>query len=168
MTRHRLACALAFALVATPAVHAAEPKEEAKTAKDARENGRDNAKDKKPDESRPHVTLSWSTASEVDNFGYFVMRGDDEKGPFKALNEKAIPGAGNSDVPRDYRYLDFEVTPGKTYWYFLESVSTAGVREKFSPVLKRQCCKQAGAPSAGEATPPEAKKPAAAGETKPH
>ena len=111
----------------------------------------------KPDD-RPHVTLSWSTASEVDNFGYFVMRGDDEKGPFKQLNEKAIPGAINSEVPRDYKYVDFAVTPGKVYWYFLEAVSTSGVREKFSPVLKRQCCKQTAAPRPGGSEPGAEKK----------
>src|SRR5512140_700554 len=99
----------------------------------------------KPTDARPRVTLTWSTASEVDNYGYFVMRGDDEKGPFKAVNEKVIPGASNSDMPRGYRYEDFDVAQGKTYWYYLESLSTAGVREKFSPVLKRQCCKVPGA-----------------------
>ena len=94
------------------------------------------------DPSRPRITLTWSTASEVDNYGFFVMRADDEKGPFKALNEKAIPGSGNSDLPREYRYKDFTVVPGRSYHYYLESVSTRGVREKFSPVLKRECCKQ--------------------------
>lgn len=112
---------------------------------------------------RPHVTLTWSTASEVDNFGFFVMRGEDEKGPFKALNDKAVPGAGNSDLPREYRYEDYAVEPGKTYFYYLESVSTSGVHEKFSPVLKRQCCKQV-APKADEKKPAE---PAAKPEPKP-
>jgi hypothetical protein len=96
----------------------------------------------KPKNARPHLTLNWSTESEVDNFGYFVMRSENEKGPFKAVNDKAIPGAGNSEVPRNYRYEDYDVKLGKAYWYYLESVSTSGVREKFSPVLKRQCCKQ--------------------------
>jgi len=94
------------------------------------------------DPSRPRITLTWSTASEVDNYGFFVMRADDEKGPFKPLNEKAVPGAGNSDIPHEYRYKDFAVAPGRSYHYYLESVSTRGVREKFSPVLKRECCKQ--------------------------
>ncbi|MEO6323204.1 MAG: hypothetical protein ABIT01_19830 [Thermoanaerobaculia bacterium] len=93
------------------------------------------------DSPDPKITLKWSTASEVDNYGYFVFRGEDEKGPFQVLNERAIPGAGNSEVPRDYRYEDHAVTMGKTYFYYLESVSTMGAKEKFSPVLKRECCK---------------------------
>ncbi len=132
--------ALLLALAFAPALRGDEPK----AAKPA-------------DDARPHVTLTWSTASEVDNFGYFVMRGEDETGPFKAVNEKAIPGAGNSEVPKDYRYQDFDVTPGKTYWYYLESVSTSGVREKFSPVLKRQCCKTAAEKTSEKAPEPEKK-----------
>lgn len=93
----------------------------------------------------PHITLSWSTASEMDNYGFFVMRADEEKGPFKALNEKLLPGGGNSDVPLEYKYVDEKVVMGKTYFYFLESVSTSGVHEKFSPTLKKLCCKQPGA-----------------------
>lgn len=91
------------------------------------------------------ITLKWSTASEVDNYGYFVYRGETEEGPFKVLNERAIPGAGNSEVPRDYRYEDRAVKMGSTYFYYLESVSTVGVKEKFSPVLERECCKVPGA-----------------------
>ena len=89
----------------------------------------------------PRITLTWSTASEMDNYGFLVMRADDEKGPFTAVNPKLLPGGGNSDVPLEYRFVDENVVPGKAYWYFLESVSTTGVHEKFSPALKKVCCK---------------------------
>jgi hypothetical protein len=141
------ALALAAALALSGAVRAADEKKAPSPAAPAPAAAAaakpEAAKD---DPSRPRITLKWSTASEVDNYGFFVMRGDDEKGPFKALNEKAVPGAGNSDLPREYKYEDFNVVPGKTYHYYLESVSTLGVREKFSPVLKRECCKQVKAP----------------------
>ncbi len=87
------------------------------------------------------VTLKWTTASEVDNYGYFVWRGDAEEGPFTQVNKKAIPGAGNSDTPTNYVWEDREVELGRTYWYYLESISVQGVREKFSPVMSRKCCK---------------------------
>lgn len=94
-------------------------------------------------DARPRITLKWSTASEVDNYGFTVFRADEEKGPFKVLNDRPIAGGGNSDVPRDYRYEDLDVEVGRTYFYYLESISTQGVKEKFSPVLKKECCKQA-------------------------
>src|SRR5258706_11194694 len=105
-------------------------------------------------DDRPKVTLKWSTASEVDNYGFNIMRGDDEKGPFKAINEKIISGAGNSDTPKEYRYEDFGVIKGKTYHYYIESVSTTGVHEKFSPTLKKVCCKDPKAPETAKTDKP--------------
>jgi len=81
-------------------------------------------------------TIKWSTASEVDNFGYDVFRGDKEEGPFTRLNAKIIAGAGTVDEPRYYQYVDETIEAGKEYWYYVESVSLAGVREKFTPVFK--------------------------------
>jgi hypothetical protein len=105
-------------------------------------------------DDRPKVTLKWSTASEVDNYGFNIMRGDEEKGPFKAINEKILPGAGNSDTPKEYRFEDFGVVKGKTYHYYIESVSTTGVHEKFSPTLKKVCCKDPKAPEAAKTDKP--------------
>jgi hypothetical protein len=94
----------------------------------------------KPARQKPVLTLKWSTASEVDNYGFFIMRGDTEKGPFKQLNEQVVPGAGNADVPSKYVYEDKDVVEGRTYYYYLDSISLQGVREKFSPVLTKVCC----------------------------
>jgi len=111
-----------------------------------------------PAPDSPRIRLKWTTASEVDNYGYFVHRGDAEEGPFKVLNPRAIPGAGNSEVPSNYVYEDHAVEPGKTYFYWVESVSTRGEKEKFTPVIKRLCCQ---APKPDEAAGKPAEKPAA-------
>jgi hypothetical protein len=97
-----------------------------------------------PTPAKVSLKLKWSTASEVDNYGYFVLRGDSLDGPFKQQNDKAIPGAGNVDTPTAYEYEDKDVQSGRTYYYYLESISVQGVREKFSPVLSRVCCNQPG------------------------
>jgi hypothetical protein len=102
-------------------------------------------------------TIKWSTASEVDNFGYDVFRGDKEEGPFTRLNAKIIAGAGTVDEPRYYQYVDETIEVGREYWYYVESVSLAGVREKFTPVFKSK-------PKAADGkvlTPPAADAPAA-------
>lgn len=101
----------------------------------------------------PRITLKWSTATEVDNYGFFVHRGDAEEGPFTIRNERILPGAGNSEVPSSYTWVDEEVVPGKAYFYWLESVSTAGVKEKFSPVIRQVCCKNLPGPATAAATP---------------
>ena len=92
----------------------------------------------------PKLTLKWTTASEVDNAGFYVFRGDSKEGPFKLLNEVMIPGAGNSETPSKYVFDDQDVEQGRTYYYYLESISLQGVKEKFSPVMSRTCCGQPG------------------------
>ena len=81
-------------------------------------------------------TIKWSTASEVDNFGFDVFRGDSPEGPFERLNAETIEGAGTSDEPSDYRYVDDTIDPHRTYYYYVESISMDGVRERFTPVGK--------------------------------
>jgi hypothetical protein len=81
-------------------------------------------------------TLKWSTASEVENFGYDVFRAEKEDGPFVRLNPKPIPGATTVDEPSFYQYVDADIDPTKGYFYYVESISLKGVREKFTPVIK--------------------------------
>jgi hypothetical protein len=93
-------------------------------------------------------TIKWSTASEVENFGYDVFRGDKEEGPFTRLNPKTIAGAGTVDEPRAYQYVDATIEVGKAYWYYVESISLAGVREKFTPVFQSKAKNADGTPVA--------------------
>lgn len=105
---------------------------------------------------KPRIRLKWSTSTEVDNYGFLVHRGDKEEGPFKVMTPKVLPGAGNSEVPQSYTWDDHDVVMGNTYYYWLESISTQGVKEKFSPILARKCCKVPGAEPA-KAEKPEDK-----------
>ena len=100
------------------------------------------------------LTLKWTTASEVDNAGFYVFRGDTKEGPFKLLNETMLPGAGNAETPSKYVFDDKDVEQGRTYYYYLESISLQGVKEKFSPVMSRTCCGQPGTAKVEEMDPP--------------
>ena len=81
-------------------------------------------------------TLKWTTASEVENFGFDIYRGDLEEGPFEKMTEDPLPGAGTTDEPQSYLWEDFEIERGKDYFYYIESISMSGVRERFSPIIK--------------------------------
>jgi len=87
-----------------------------------------------PDE--PSNTLRWTTASEVDNFGFDVYRSDTEDGEFVCITEDPIPGAGTSDVPTDYKFVDKAIDPRREYFYYVESISMSGGRERFTPVIR--------------------------------
>ncbi len=81
-------------------------------------------------------TVRWSTASEVDNFGYDVYRATVEEGPFERITTDPVAGAGTTDVPQRYSYVDTAIDPHQTYYYYVESISFGGVRERFTPVIK--------------------------------
>lgn len=81
-------------------------------------------------------TLKWSTASEVENFGFDIYRSTSEDGPFEKMTKEPLPGAGTIDEPQSYVWKDDSIKPGVDYYYYIESISYAGVRERFSPIIK--------------------------------
>jgi hypothetical protein len=87
-----------------------------------------------PDELKN--TLRWTTASEVENFGFDIYRATSEDGPFTRMTEEPLAGAGTVDEPQHYVWEDTTIEPGVDYYYYIESISYAGVRERFSPVIK--------------------------------
>lgn len=89
-----------------------------------------------PDREDFKNTIRWKTASEVDNFGFDVYRSESEEGQFVRINPEIIEGAGTSDEPRQYEFVDATIDPHKTYFYYVESISMSGTREKFTPVGK--------------------------------
>jgi hypothetical protein len=88
------------------------------------------------EEAQHKNTLRWTTASEVDNFGFDIYRGDDEEGPFERLTESPIPGAGTTDLTTDYAWDDHDIDPWQVYYYYVESISLQGVREQFTPIIR--------------------------------
>jgi hypothetical protein len=83
-------------------------------------------------------TIRWKTASEVENFGYDVYRAEDEQGPFVRITDLPIPGYGTTDVPQSYEYSDEAISPNQAYYYYVESISMGGKRDRFTPVYRSQ------------------------------
>lgn len=83
------------------------------------------------------VRLTWKTQSEENNFGFNVMRGKTENGPFEKINKEPILGAGNSSTENFYEYYDKNVKVGDFYYYFLQDISLGGRVSNYSPKLGR-------------------------------
>jgi len=81
---------------------------------------------------RNSVVLSWRTESELANLGFNIWRADG--GEYAKLNKGIIPGAGDSEVPHDYRYVDSDVLEGVTYFYKLETLDMDGSSFFHGPV----------------------------------
>lgn len=102
-------------------------------------------------------TIRWSTASEVDNFGFDVYRSESEDGPFVRVNPEVIEGGGTSDEPRHYEFVDVTIDPYKTYFYYVESIAMSGTRERFTPVGKAPAKMGGDSEPPPESPPPEQK-----------
>jgi hypothetical protein len=101
----------------------------------------------------PFNRLKWSTAREVDNFGFDIYRSTSEEGPFERLTSQPIPGAGTVDEPRYYEYRDTSIDLGVEYFYYVESISVNGIRERFSPIIRAPAKGTKPAAGASEDTP---------------
>ena len=79
------------------------------------------------------VRLQWETASEMDNAGFHLWRGDRADGFYARITDAMIPAEGGPAWGAEYRYEDWDVEPGTTYFYQLEDIDTAGVRTFHGP-----------------------------------
>ena len=113
----------------------AEPTEAPAEQSAAPESAEESGADEQAEEVYTN-TIRWTTASEVDNFGFDVYRSESEDGPFDLLTEEPVEGAGTVDEPQKYVFVDDTIDPTKAYYYYVESISMSGTRERFTPVVR--------------------------------
>ncbi len=84
------------------------------------------------------VTLRWSTASEVNNQGFAILRSNDKESAYNEIdsyvNNSDLNGAGNSSQAIQYTWVDNSVINGNTYWYKLIDVDVDGIRTEHGPI----------------------------------
>src|SRR4030066_706561 len=74
------------------------------------------------------ITLIWETATELDNAGFYVQRGEDPGGSFSRISQ-FIPSLGDPFTGHYYSYIDTSALPGLLYYYVLEIVGADGLSE---------------------------------------
>jgi len=86
-----------------------------------------------PESSQVHV--EWETATELDNLGFNLYRGESATGPWVKLNTTIIPAQQPGLVTGAvYEWLDEAVPPDITVFYRLEDVDIHGVSTFHGPV----------------------------------
>ena len=83
------------------------------------------------------VILKWTTESEVDNAGFYIYRSETKDGEFKVVNAELIQGAGTTGERNEYTWTDTTAKLNTVYYYRIEDVSHAGVREQLATVRLR-------------------------------
>lgn len=87
-------------------------------------------------------TLSWTVKDEKEVFGYIVYRADRREGPYLRASEKIIRNpkvrmSPPSTSPATYLFEDKAVQDGRTYYYFIDVISTGGKKQRLSGVVAR-------------------------------
>lgn len=81
--------------------------------------------------------LKWSVADEAAVYGYYILRAEQQSGPFEKLNaetikaEKFEPGLVNS-----YQWRDTSAEIGKVYWYSVGTLYRDGRKEPLTSPQK--------------------------------
>jgi hypothetical protein len=78
-----------------------------------------------PSQDGATVQLSWTTASEVNNYGFWVQRRAGDDSAFRDLPGSFISGHGTTNNPQEYSYLDSVGSAGE-YEYRLKQVDLDG------------------------------------------
>ena len=83
------------------------------------------------------VILNWTTESEVENAGFYIYRSQTKNGEFQVVNPTMIQGAGTTGERNTYTWKDTTAKPNTVYYYRIEDVSHAGVRQQLATVRLR-------------------------------
>jgi hypothetical protein len=70
------------------------------------------------------IVLKWGTATEIENYGFFIERSFNDSTSWKEID--FVAGHGTSYSPKDYRYTDTTLNQNGTYYYRLKQVDTNG------------------------------------------
>lgn len=70
------------------------------------------------DQTATHVFLRWTTASEVNNYGFDVQSGSQRTGEFHSIAGGFVPGHGTTLLPQQYSWEDVSASSGAS-WYRL-------------------------------------------------
>ena len=87
--------------------------------------------------AEPGVVLKWTTESELNNAGFYILRSEKRDGTFRQVNSRIIQGAGTTGEQNTYTWTDTTAKPDIVYYYRIEDVSFAGSRNQLATVRTR-------------------------------
>ncbi len=79
------------------------------------------------------VQLEWTTASELNSYGFFVQRRRESTADWFEVPNSFVPGHGTTHRPHDYLFTDRTVGTG-SWWYRLRQVDLDGTTHFSEPI----------------------------------
>jgi hypothetical protein len=73
------------------------------------------------------IELKWSTASEVNNYGFYVERKSGNENTFTEIPNSFIAGHGSTTEPQEYSFIDNKLSTPGIYQYRLRQVDNNGL-----------------------------------------
>ena len=83
------------------------------------------------------VVVKWTTASEIENAGFNILRSQRRHGQYVKVNPSLILGAGTTSERHDYEWTDTTTKANIMYYYRIEDVSLSGERRQLATVRLR-------------------------------
>ena len=85
-----------------------------------------------PAPAKDHILLTWETAQEIDNAGFYIQRSDGQDGTYARIS--GFIASLDPFVGHYYEYNDTTPAIGVTYYYKLEAVDSGGGSVFYGPV----------------------------------
>lgn len=84
---------------------------------------------------KANVIVEWSTASELNTVGFYLLRSVNPEGEFEQVNPEIIPSVSDSLTGNSYSYEDKGVQAGIVYFYILEEIEETGGSNRHGPIV---------------------------------
>jgi hypothetical protein len=81
-----------------------------------------------------YIDVTWTTATEVDNIGFNLLRTESSLADYLKINAALIRAEGSALQGSAYTFRDNDVRPGHTYFYKLEDIDRDGTSTFHGPV----------------------------------
>ena len=80
------------------------------------------------------VTVTWETATEIDNMGFNLYRSEKKHTGYEKINDELIPTMGSGTQGASYQFIDTPLKNRKVYYYKLEDIDIYGNKTMNGPV----------------------------------
>ncbi len=91
------------------------------------------------EESGPRATLTWRAQQDSRLYGYLVYRAGRREGPYRRISREIVHVTPpNAEGVSEYRFVDRDVIPGRTYFYYIETLGTDGQKARLSDILAKK------------------------------